>query len=105
MKLLLQTDADLNEDVVTGVIRREPQIDFQTATRAPYPAYQIKPYYRWPRAKTGFSLLTIGELCQSISQTSSFETIDPASSSFPKQISIRAAIDELTLILGSLRPQ
>jgi hypothetical protein len=34
MKPLLQADADLNENIVTGVIRREPQIDFQTATQA-----------------------------------------------------------------------
>lgn len=34
MKVLLQADADLNEDIVAGVIRREPHIDFQTATEA-----------------------------------------------------------------------
>jgi predicted nuclease of predicted toxin-antitoxin system len=34
MKVLLQADADLNEDIVAGVIRREPHIDFQTAAEA-----------------------------------------------------------------------
>jgi predicted nuclease of predicted toxin-antitoxin system len=34
MKVRLQADADLNEDIVTGVIRREPGIDFQTAVEA-----------------------------------------------------------------------
>ncbi|HLA12378.1 MAG TPA: DUF5615 family PIN-like protein [Pyrinomonadaceae bacterium] len=34
MKVRLQADADLNEDIVNGVIRREPQIDFQTAAEA-----------------------------------------------------------------------
>lgn len=34
MKLRFQADADLNEDIVTGVLRREPGIDFQTATSA-----------------------------------------------------------------------
>jgi hypothetical protein len=29
-----QADADLNEDIVTGVLRREPRIDFQTAEAA-----------------------------------------------------------------------
>jgi predicted nuclease of predicted toxin-antitoxin system len=29
-----QADADLNEDIVTGVLRREPRVDFQTAEAA-----------------------------------------------------------------------
>jgi hypothetical protein len=31
MKIKFQADADLNEDIVTGVLRRMPEIDFQTA--------------------------------------------------------------------------
>lgn len=34
MKIRFQADADLNEDIVTGVIRRVPEVDFQTATDA-----------------------------------------------------------------------
>ncbi|MCY7377130.1 MAG: DUF5615 family PIN-like protein [Pyrinomonadaceae bacterium] len=34
MKPKFQADADLNEDLVTGVRRRVPEIDFQTATEA-----------------------------------------------------------------------
>lgn len=34
MKLRYQADADLNERIVTGVLRREPSIDFQTASQA-----------------------------------------------------------------------
>jgi hypothetical protein len=34
MKPKFQADADLNEDIVTGVLRRIPEIDFQTATEA-----------------------------------------------------------------------
>jgi hypothetical protein len=34
VKLRFQADADLNEDIVKGVLRREPGIDFQTATSA-----------------------------------------------------------------------
>lgn len=34
MKVRFQADADLNEDIVTGLIRREPAIDFQTASVA-----------------------------------------------------------------------
>jgi hypothetical protein len=34
VKIRFQADADLNEDIVTGVRRREPLIDFQTADEA-----------------------------------------------------------------------
>ncbi|MGD0791777.1 MAG: DUF5615 family PIN-like protein [Terriglobales bacterium] len=34
MKVRFQADADLNEDIVTAVLRREPGVDFQTATTA-----------------------------------------------------------------------
>jgi len=33
MKIRLQADANLNEEIVLGLIRREPAIDFQTAER------------------------------------------------------------------------
>lgn len=34
MKVRFQADADLNEDIVKGVLRREPKVDFRTATSA-----------------------------------------------------------------------
>jgi predicted nuclease of predicted toxin-antitoxin system len=34
MNIRFQADADLNEDIVLGVTRLEPQIDFQTASEA-----------------------------------------------------------------------
>ena len=34
MKIKFQADADLNEDIVSGVLRCFPAIDFQTATEA-----------------------------------------------------------------------
>jgi hypothetical protein len=34
VKVRFQADADLNEDIVTGVLRRESEVDFQTATAA-----------------------------------------------------------------------
>ena len=34
MRVRFQADADLNEDIVTGILRREPGVDFQTATTA-----------------------------------------------------------------------
>jgi predicted nuclease of predicted toxin-antitoxin system len=40
MKIKFQADADLNEDIVTGVLRRLPEIDFQTATEAGFEGLQ-----------------------------------------------------------------
>lgn len=34
MKIKFQADADLNEDIVKGVLRRMPEIDFQTVAEA-----------------------------------------------------------------------
>ena len=34
MKVRYQADADFNEDIVNGILRRIPEIDFKTATRA-----------------------------------------------------------------------
>ncbi len=34
MKVRFQADADLNAEIVSGVLRREPSIDFQTAVEA-----------------------------------------------------------------------
>lgn len=34
MKIRFQADADLDEDIITGLMRREPGIDFQTASEA-----------------------------------------------------------------------
>jgi predicted nuclease of predicted toxin-antitoxin system len=34
VSILYQADADLNQAIVTGVLRRKPEIDFQTAFAA-----------------------------------------------------------------------
>ena len=34
MKIRFQADWDLNQDILTGVIRREPSVDFKTAAEA-----------------------------------------------------------------------
>lgn len=34
MKVRFQADADLNEKIVKGLLRRQPQIDFKTSTEA-----------------------------------------------------------------------
>ena len=34
MKISFQADADLNEEIIWGLIRQEPSVDFKTATEA-----------------------------------------------------------------------
>jgi predicted nuclease of predicted toxin-antitoxin system len=34
VKIRFQADADLNEDIGAGILRREPRVDFQTAGQA-----------------------------------------------------------------------
>jgi uncharacterized protein DUF5615 len=34
VKIRFQADADLNEDIVSGILRREPRVDFCTAGQA-----------------------------------------------------------------------
>lgn len=34
MKIRFQADADLNQEIVDGLVRREPSVDFQTAHEA-----------------------------------------------------------------------
>jgi hypothetical protein len=34
VKIRFQADADFNEDIVAGILRREPRVDFQTAGEA-----------------------------------------------------------------------
>jgi hypothetical protein len=34
VKIRFQADADLNEDIVAGILRREPRVDFRTAGEA-----------------------------------------------------------------------
>jgi hypothetical protein len=34
MKVRYQADADFNKDILNGVLRRVPEIDFKTATEA-----------------------------------------------------------------------
>jgi hypothetical protein len=34
VKIRFQADADLNQDIIAGILRREPRVDFQTAGQA-----------------------------------------------------------------------
>lgn len=58
MKIRYQADAALNQNIVTGVLRREPTIDFQTATAA-----RLEGVKDSEQNKNGFSSATIAKQC------------------------------------------
>ncbi len=85
MKVRLQADADLNEDIVAGVIRREPQIDFQTAAEANLRGLSDQDVLTLAGGeKTEFWLLTIDVQCLLTSRTSCSAITARASLSSPK---------------------
>ncbi|MDZ8186627.1 MAG: hypothetical protein RMX96_17480 [Nostoc sp. ChiSLP02] len=47
MNISYQADADLNQAIVTGVLRREPSIDFQTALAAGLEGVKEKTLRYW----------------------------------------------------------
>ncbi|MCC5635143.1 hypothetical protein LC593_04600 [Nostoc sp. CHAB 5844] len=60
-----QADADLNQAIVTGVLRREPTIDFQTAFAAGLAGVKDPEVLAWrpQRNKNEFSLVTTVKQC------------------------------------------
>jgi hypothetical protein len=51
MNIRYQADADLNQAIVTGVLRRDPEIDFQTASHRSNPvSEQILALVEWKSA-------------------------------------------------------
>ncbi len=52
MKVRYQADADLNEDIVNGVRRRVPEIDFKTATESALSRLTISKCFQLPPLNT-----------------------------------------------------
>lgn len=105
MKIRFQADGDLNEDIVTGVIRRVPEIDFQTATEAGLsgvPDEQVLAYC----ASEGRVLVSHDW------QTMPYHFADFIASSMspgvliiPQSMEVREAIEELILIWAALETE
>ena len=68
MKVRFQADADLNEDIVTGILRREPAVDFQTATAAGLRLLSDLDVLTLAAPKVVFWSSTIAEPCHGPSQ-------------------------------------
>lgn len=63
MKIRFQADADLNEDIVKGVLRRELGIDFRTATSAGLRSLSDLEELRLTGKMAACLFLTIGKRC------------------------------------------
>jgi uncharacterized protein DUF5615 len=98
MKIRFQADADLNEDIVSGVLRRVPEADFQTATQAGLHALQDKQVLetaaRENRVLVSHDWETMPyNFAEFISAKSS-----PGVLIVPQQLGVGRAIDELVMI-------
>jgi uncharacterized protein DUF5615 len=97
MKIRFQADADLNEDIVLSLTRLEPGVDFQTATEAGLRGLG-DPEVLSHAAQAGRILVTrqandAKALCRFILNNTS-----PGVFIIGQYVSVRAAIDELSLI-------
>src|SRR5258707_1836207 len=100
MKIRFQADADLNEDIVLGLTRLEPDVDFQTATEAGLRGL-VDPDVLSYAAKAGRILVTHDRRTMprhfanfTVNNTS------PGVFIIGQNLSVCAAIDELSLILN-----
>lgn len=98
MKIRFQADADLNEDIVLGVARLEPEVDFQTATEAGLRGVADPEVLK--RAAQGNRILVTHDRRTMPTHFAGFilNTTSPGVFIIGQNLSVRAAIDELSLI-------
>lgn len=98
MKIRFQADADLNEDIVIGLTRLEPEVDFQTATEAGLRGL-VDPEVLSHAAQCGRILVTHDRRTMP-SHFAAFIVNNQSPGVFivGQNVSVRATIDELCLI-------
>lgn len=98
MTVRYQADADLNQAIVTGVLRREPTIDFQTAFAAGLEG--VKDQEVLAIAAQQGRILISHDRKTMPSEFASFITSDQSSGVIivSRKLSIEAVIEELLLI-------
>lgn len=98
MKVRFQADADLDEDIVSGVIRRQPAIDFKTATQA---GLSGLPDYEVLAIASSEGRLIVSHDWRTMPYHFA-EFVEVQSSSgvliIPRKLGIRRAIEELLMI-------
>lgn len=98
MKIRFQADADLNEDIVSGVLRREPGIDFQSAGEASF--FALDDLSVLTRAALDHRVLVTHDRRTMPAHFARFITTNasPGLLIVSQSLDIRNAIDELVLI-------
>lgn len=98
MKIRFQADADLNKDIIVGVLRREPEIDFRTANEVGL------------RGLADYKVLEIAASDDRILVSQDFKTMPAAFARFlekhgspgvfivPQSMELSAAIESLVMI-------
>jgi hypothetical protein len=101
MKIRFQADADLNEDIVLGLTRLEPEVDFQTATEAGLRGL-VDPDVLSHAAQAGRILVTHDRRTMPTHFAAFIlNNTSPGVFIIGQNLSVRAAIDELSLIWGT----
>ena len=93
-----QADYDLNCDIVSGILRREPSVDFKPVMR---PVSKGSKTRRFPRLRPklgGFWLLMTKRPCQSTTPEFVRRDVSPGVIIVPQSLQVRDTIDELLLI-------
>lgn len=98
MKIRFQADADLNEDIVLGLARLEPEVDFQSATEAGLRGLADPEVLS--RAAQENRILVTHDRRTMPTQFAAFivKNTSPGVFIIGQNVSVRAAIDELSMI-------
>ena len=98
MTIRFQADADLNQNIIAGLLRREPFIDFQTAETADFRSRDDPAVLR--RAAQDGRLLVSHDRKTMPLHFAKFisNNISPGVLIVPQRLSIRTAIEELLMV-------
>jgi len=104
MRVRFQADADLNQIILSATIRREPAIDFRTATAAEIAGLADREVLR-EAAREGRLLVTHDQKTMPRHFASFIETEkSPGVLIIPQHLSISMAVEDLVLIWACTDP-
>jgi hypothetical protein len=95
-------DADLNEPIVAGCLRKEPAMDFLSANEANLEGFPTLKCSRWPPARIAYSSRTIFQtMPRHFSDFLRIHGSSPPCLLAPQSLPSGEAIEELVLIWGA----
>jgi hypothetical protein len=98
VKIRFQADADLNEEIVAGVVRQEPDIDFQTATEANLHGLPDEEVLAYAAQETRIPLTHDRRTMPAHFATFIVNQTSPGAFIISQKTSVRDAIEELLLL-------